>query len=531
MDCSWWGVMRRLSVGHLSVDAGEQCGGIFTYEAGILDNSTDSTGETPSPGGAPSSHGVNGAETVGVETPADVSHYVASVDLPVSVEDAFSYHERPGCLGRLVPPWESVEIEHSDNSLAVGSRVVLKAGLLGVPLRWHARHTRYEPPTLFADVQDSGPFAFWHHQHRFVGTAPGASRLTDDVAYQVPMSGVGELFGGSMVRRKLESMFAYRHRVTRDDMALMAKYPGTPKTVAVSGATGLVGSALCNLLTLLGHKVYKITRSDQAGEGEIAAWSSDEEFEKFNEVDVVVHLAGKSIASKRWTDDVKQEIRDSRVLKTRELSERLAKLSSRPETLICASATGFYGNRGDEMLSESSKPGDDFLAGVSQEWEDSCQAASDVGIRVVNTRFGIVLSPKGGALEQMLLPAKLCGGALGNGRQYWSWIALDDVLGAIVHCIHTDSVLGPVNFVSPTPMTNREFAKTLGRVLGRPALFPAPAPVLRVAIGEMADALLLASIRVIPEQLQSSGYEFRFRSLDDVLRYSLGKARLESGDR
>ncbi|EMI46067.1 nucleoside-diphosphate sugar epimerase [Rhodopirellula sp. SWK7] len=477
----------------------------------------------------------NGAETAdggasgaAVETPAGASRYVAGVDLPVSVEDAFDYHSRPGCLGRLVPPWESVEIEHSDNSLAVGSRVVLKTGLFGVSLRWKARHTLYDPPTLFADVQDSGPFAFWHHQHRFQGTGPNASRMTDDVSYQVPMKTFGEVLGGSMVRSKLEAMFAYRHRVTRDDLALMAQYPSEPKTIAVSGATGLVGSALCNLLRLLGHRVVKIMRGKTGGEDEIAAWSSDEEFEKFNDVDVVVHLAGKSIASKRWTDDVKQEIRDSRVLKTRELCERMAKLSNRPETLICASATGFYGNRGDEILNETSAPGDDFLAGVSQQWEGSCEAAAEAGVRVANARFGIVLSPKGGALEQMLVPAKFCGGSLGSGRQYWSWIALDDVLGGIVHLIHTDSVSGPVNFVSPSPMTNREFAKTLGRVLGRPALFPAPAAALRVAVGEMADALLLASTRVIPEKLSSSGYEFRFRSLAEVLSYSLGKDRLPS---
>ncbi|MCM2372619.1 TIGR01777 family oxidoreductase [Aporhodopirellula aestuarii] len=461
-------------------------------------------------------------------TPDDVSRYVAGVELPVSIEEAFAYHERPGCLGRLVPPWESVEIEHTDNSITEGSRVVLKTGLLGVPLRWRARHTRYLPPSLFADIQDSGPFAFWHHRHRFKSTGPTSSRLTDDVAYQVPLSGVGRLFGGGLVRKKLETMFAYRHRVTREDLALKAKYPSEPMTIAVSGATGLVGSSLCNLLGLLGHKVIAITRGKTGGDNEIAAWSTDEEFEKFNGVDVVVHLAGKSIASKRWTDSIKQEIRDSRVEKTRSLCERLAKLDRPPKTLICASATGFYGDRGDELLTESSASGKDFLADVSQEWEASCGAASEAGVRVVNTRFGIVLSPKGGALQQMLLPAKLCGGSLGGGRQYWSWIALDDVLGGIVHVMHTESVSGPVNFVSPTPMTNREFAKTLGKVVGRPALFPAPATALRIGVGEMADALLLASTRVIPDRLITSGYEFRFRSLDETLRYLLGKDRVPS---
>jgi uncharacterized protein (TIGR01777 family) len=187
-----------------------------------------------------------------------------------------------------------------------------------------------------------------------------------------------------------------------------------------------------------------------------------------------------------------------------------------------------YGNRGDEILNEDSAAGDDFLAKVCQEWESACDPAREAGIRVVHARLGLVLSPKDGALAKMLTPAKLMGGALGNGRHYWSWIALDDVVGGLVHAIHTNDLSGPVNFVSPQPLTNREFARTLGRVLGRPALFPAPATALRLALGEMADALLLSSTRVIPDRLMSTDYEFRFDSLTDALRYCLGKERLVS---
>lgn len=466
-------------------------------------------------------------ETDDDSAPAKLERFEASVDLPVPIEEAFAYHERPGCLQRLIPPWESVEVEQSGNSLAVGSRVVVKMRLARIPLCWHARHTHYQAPEMFADEQESGPFAFWRHQHRFTPTGSTSSRLTDDIGYQIPLGQLGSLLGGSHVRERLGAMFAYRHRVTRDDLALAARYRGDRQTVAVSGATGLVGSSLCNLLRLLGHRVLKITRGEAGGEDEIAAWSSDEEFARFNDVDVVVHLAGRPIAGSRWTDAIKQEIRDSRVEKTRSLSDRLAKLSRPPHTLICASATGIYGDRGDEMLNENSALGDDFLANVGQGWEGACGAAAEAGIRVVNTRFGMILSPRGGALPKMLGPAKLCGGALGNGRQYWSWIALDDVLGGIVHAIATPQLTGPVNFVSPTPMSNREFAKTLGQVLGRPALLPAPAAALRLAVGEMADALLLSSSRVIPDKLSASGYEFRFASLRDVLRYCLGKVQLK----
>ncbi|MGI9473454.1 MAG: SRPBCC family protein, partial [Rubripirellula sp.] len=342
--------------------------------------------------------------------------YVASSALPVSVEDAFAYHERPGALQRLVPPWESVEVESSDESLAVGSRVVLKTSLLGVPFRWVAEHTEYDPPHLFADTQVSGPFAAWDHRHEF-SPVGGHCSLTDRVDYKVPVGALGKMLGGGKARSTLESMFAYRHRITRDDLTLQADHPMSPKRVAVSGSTGLVGSQLGSLLRLLGHEVSPIVRKTSDEPSAIAAWQDPSEAAKFESVDAVVHLAGKSIADARWSDEIKLQIRESRVEKTRQLCESLAGLNRKPEVLVCASATGIYGSRGDELLDESSELGDDFLAGVASEWEAACQPAVDAGIRVVNARFGIVLSPRGGALQKMMLPAKFAGGALGNGKQ------------------------------------------------------------------------------------------------------------------
>lgn len=321
--------------------------------------------------------------------------YTAKSTLPVPAAEAFAYHERPGALSRLVPPWESVELEYSDGSLAVGSKVVMKTKIFGVPFRWVARHTEYEPPRLFADTQVTGPFAAWDHRHEFLGDGP-TSTLRDSITYEVPLGPIGRLLGGGKARRTIEAMFAYRHRLTKDDLKLHADRPSEPMTVAISGSTGLVGSQLAAMLGLLGHTVRPIVRSATDNQNEIAAWSGDDEGEKFSDVDVVVHLAGKSIADSRWTDSVKQEIRDSRVIKTRQLCERLAKLDRKPKTLVCASATGIYGDRGDENLTESSAIGDDFLADVASEWEQACQPARDAGIRVVHTRFGIILSPKGG---------------------------------------------------------------------------------------------------------------------------------------
>lgn len=455
--------------------------------------------------------------------------YVASSSLPVSIDDAFAYHDRPGALQRLIPPWESVEIESSDGSLSVGSRVVMRVRLFGVPLRWIAEHTEYDPPRLFCDTQISGPFKAWTHRHEF-RSAGRYAELNDRIEYQIPMGAVGGVLGGGKVRATLEAMFAYRHRVTRDDLTLQADRPCEPMTVAVSGSSGLVGSQLSSLLTLLGHRVRPLVRHASAIEHEIAAWGSEQEAARLAEVDAVVHLAGKSIADQRWNDEVKEQIRESRISKTRQLCESLAKLPKKPAVFVCASATGIYGDRGDERLDEQSAPGNDFLADVAREWEQACQPAVEAGIRVVQARFGIILSSRGGALQKLLLPAKFAAGAMGSGKQWWSWIALDDAIGAIVHTLTDTRISGPVNFVSPQAVTNREFAGVLGSVIGRPAIIPAPAPALRLALGEMADSLLLCSARVAPRQLTESGYRFRFPELDDLLRYSLGYARLESAE-
>ncbi|MEO1615401.1 MAG: TIGR01777 family oxidoreductase [Planctomycetota bacterium] len=460
-----------------------------------------------------------------------MNRYVAATTLPVSDEEAFAYHERHGALARLVPPWQNVVVESSDNSLKVGSKVVLKLKLGPIGLRWRAEHTGYDPPRSFEDIQVSGPFKSWQHRHVFEESGDERCVLRDDISYQVPLGGLGRLLAGPKVRRDLESMFAYRHRVTRDDLKDADEYGLKPLRVAISGSSGLLGGRLAAFLTLLGHEVISLERSIEkaaAKTNAVAPWASEDEAAKLNGVDAVIHLAGKTIASGRWNAKVKQQIRDSRVELTTQLSQRLASLSSPPSVFICASATGLYGDCGARELNERSEPGNDFLSGVAVEWEQSCEAAKYAGIRTVHARFGIILDPNGGALQKMLLPAKMLGGALGSGRQWWSWISIDDAVGAIYHAMARENVAGPMNVVAPNPLTNADFAKTLGRVLSRPAIFPAPAFALRLALGEMADALLLASTRVTPSVLQSTEYQFRFATAESALRYCLGKDRLES---
>ncbi len=302
--------------------------------------------------------------------------------------------------------------------------------------------------------------------------------------------------------------------------------PCTYGTVAVTGATGLVGSALCSRLADSGHGILQLVRRQNVDTLQQLFWDPQDGFitpQRMNGVEAVVHLAGESIASGRWTDDKKQRIRRSRVDGTRTLSTALARLEQPPRVLVCASAIGYYGDRGDELLDESSAPGTGFLADVCREWEGASAPAMDAGIRVVHLRLGVVLSRSGGALQKMLMPFKLgAGGRIGAGRQYWSWIHLDDVVGAIVHAVTHHELSGPVNAVGPRPVTNAEFTRTLGRVLHRPAVIPLPAVAARIALGEMADELLLSSARVVPRMLQQSGYVFAFADLETALRHELG---------
>jgi uncharacterized protein (TIGR01777 family) len=295
--------------------------------------------------------------------------------------------------------------------------------------------------------------------------------------------------------------------------------------ISVTGSSGLIGSALVPFLTAQGHEVGRVVRSTTAagawrwdpGAGHVDAGAVDGK-------DAVVHLAGETIAAGRWSAARKARIRDSRVRGTRVVAEAVARADPRPKALLCASAMGFYGDRGDERLTEASAPGRGFLSEVSREWEEACAPARDQGVRVVNLRFGIVLSPAGGALAKMLLPFRLgAGGVVGSGKQWWSWVALDDAVGAIQHALVTAGLSGPVNVAAPKPVTNAEFTRTLGRVLARPTLFPVPVFAARLAFGEMADALLLASARIVPERLQQTGYGFRHPELEGALRHLLGR--------
>ncbi len=295
--------------------------------------------------------------------------------------------------------------------------------------------------------------------------------------------------------------------------------------ILISGASGLIGSALRPALIAGGHSTAALVR--HTAQGDQVQWSPSTPLDPraLENFDAIVHLAGKNIAG-RWTDTFKREVRESRVQGTHTLATAAAesfRQTGNPRIFVAASAIGYYGNRGDEELTESSPRGEGFLADVCQEWEDAAEPAAAAGIRVVHLRIGVVLTKDGGALRAMLLPFRLgLGGPVGNGRQYMSWVTLDDVVGAFQFALANAELSGPANIVAPQPVRNREFVRALGAALHRPAVFPLPAFVVKSLFGEMGEALLLASARVLPANLQSCGYTFRHPELTEALRAILG---------
>lgn len=451
-----------------------------------------------------------------------------ATEMTASAEMVYAWHTRPGAMERLVPPWEHLKVLKHEGTFGNGS-VLFEVSLGPLHHRWRAEYRDTIPNRQFVDVQTEGPFATWIHTHRFEPVGPDRCRVTDQIEYALPLGPAGDLAAGS-VEHRIARAFRYRHSTLQGDLQAIAQHaePG-PHTILISGATGLIARALIPMLTAMGFRVRRLVRSEPGPEDVVwnpAAGSLDAGL--LEGVDGVIHLAGESIAGGRWTQDRRQRILESRTRGTTLLAETLARLKRPPRVLISASAVGIYGDRGSELLTEQSPlrtgPESFFVEQVGHAWEASTEPAERAGIRVVRARTGLVLTPAGGALGPML-PAFQAGvgGRMGNGEQYMSWISIDDVIGALHHILLTNALRGPVNLTAPTPETNADFARTLGRVLGRPTVIPAPAAALRLALGEMADELLLASTRVIPERLRESGYQFRHPDLEQALRHVLGK--------
>lgn len=444
---------------------------------------------------------------------------------PCSADELHRWHSRPGALERLLPPWERTRVVSREGGLDPGGRVVLAMQAGPMPYRWHARHVENIPGVLFRDIQERGPFARWTHTHRFADTPEGAL-LEDQIDYALPGQVLLPGFATTLVDRTLERVFQYRHATLRDDLLLHRRCGCTPLRVLISGASGVLGRALRPLLTTGGHEVWTLVRRQPDRAKQEIFWNPEDgqlNLTGLPAFDGVIHLAGDNIGEGRWTQEKKRRVIDSRVQGTGLIARTIAALPVRPKVLLSASAVGFYGNCLDCCMREEDRAGSDFISDVCTRWEHAARPAEEAGIRTVFLRIGVVLTPRGGALQRLLTTAPLgFARRFGSGEQYISWIGINDMVGALLHALTCETLAGPVNIAAPQPTTNSELMQTLARVLRRPLLPPIPADLLKTLYGQMASEVLLGGCRVATDKLQQSGYTFRHAELAATLRHLLG---------
>jgi uncharacterized protein len=447
-------------------------------------------------------------------------------ELDFPPEQVFEWHENPGALERLTPPWVPVRLRERTPGIQDGARVLLEVGPPPMRIGWELRHTGYQKGKRFVDEQVSGPFQSWRHEHRFEPRGAGESVVEDVVQWAAPLGALGEVLSDVFVERSLVRAFRFRARRLAGDLGLHARYGwGEGRVVAVTGSSGFVGRNLTALLRSGGYRVREVSRSSRSSSDSIR-W--DPEAGVLDPVELegvyaVVHLAGEPISGVRWTAGKKESILRSREAGTRLLTRTLGELTHPPEVLVVSSAVGYYGDRGDALLTEASGPGSGFLAEVCTRWEAAADPARAAGIRTVHLRTGVVLSPAGGMLGTTALPFRMgLGGRIGSGRQYMSWIDLDDLTGLILHAIRSKEVRGALNGTAPNPVPNSAFTDILGRVLRRPTVLPVPAAAVRALLGQMGKELLLYGQRALPEKGLASGYRFLYPDLEDSLRHQFG---------
>lgn len=436
--------------------------------------------------------------------------------VPAPRDEVFDWHARPGAFARLTPPWQPVRLVGEADSLSDGVAVLSLPG----GLRWEAAHLadRYDPPRRFADRLVSQPLATllsWTHAHDFVAETAESTRVLDRVATSLPEA-------------LLRPMFAYRHGQLADDLAANARaraWHDRPVTVAVTGSGGLVGRTLCALLTTSGHRVVRLVRRAPDRPDERRWDPSDPAADLLQGVDALVHLAGEPLFG-RFTDQHKEALRDSRIGPTRALADLVARSGTR--VFVTASAVGYYGpDRGDEVLTEDSPRGTGFLADLVADWEAAAAPATAGGARCVQVRTGIVQSPAGGVLGlQYPLFAAGLGGRIGDGRQWLSWIGVDDLADVYVRAVLDGALAGPVNGVAPHPVRAADHARVLARTLRRPALLPVPGWGPALLLGrEGAHEVALADQRVAPTRLAAAGHRFRYPRLEGALAHLFGRDR------
>lgn len=457
--------------------------------------------------------------------------FIRKTVIHAPVSSVFAWHEKDGAVNRLTPPWAPLSlVARKGRGIDKGVEVTFKIKIFGIPMKWQARHIGYKENAMFRDCQIKGPFAYWEHSHLFHERSTDSTVMEDQVKFRLPF-GIFSLPFYGYAKRQLSRIFFYRHQVLKYDMenrvGKMQK-----QRILISGGSGAIGKALVSFLKTCGHEVICLVR-DPSGRDlnqesqNVHFWdpySNVLDMDAIGPVDAVINLNGVDISRGRWHLSQRAKILNSRVISTQVLVEKMNQMPHPPSTFISASAIGFYGDGGQSRLTEESEGNDCFISRVCRQWEEASLGAMDAGIRTVQLRIGVVLTPAGGALERMLLPFLMgLGTRLADGKQYMSWIGMEDVLGGIFHILGNKEIHGPVNLTAPEPVTNREFTHTLAGILGRRAPFVLPKAVVLAFWGEMGKETLLASARVMPEKLIKSGYRFVHPRLEMALGHVLGR--------
>jgi uncharacterized protein len=446
-----------------------------------------------------------------------------STRVTTPADDVWAWYARPGAFERLMPPWEHARVLSRTGGIENGAQVVIETRIGPAPVRWVARYREVARGRRFVDEQVEGPFQRWEHEHEMLPDGAGGCVIHDRITCVPPLGALGSIVSSRWLRTRLERLLQYRHETLVADLAAHAGV--APRRFVIAGSSGMIGSALVPFLTTGGHEVTRLVRRPP-GPGE-SRWDPEAgtiDPASLAGADVVINLSGANVADGRWTAARKQELIDSRIRTTTLLASTMAGMPGPPATLVSVSASGFYGDRGDEVLTESSGPGTGFFPMLVQAWEGAATPAAKAGVRVAFPRFSVVLSPAGGALRKLLPPFLAgVGGRVGSGRQWMGWCSIDDAVGMLYLASIDPRVDGAFNAVAPVPVRNANLARSLGHALGMPALLPVPGIAIQLLFGELADATLLASARTIPDRLSVWGFRYRDPSLEAALRRVLGR--------
>ena len=462
--------------------------------------------------------------------------FVHKAKFDANKKQIWDWYNSDGAFRRIMPEWEGIQPINAGR-LVDGDETIFKVKMGPLRQKWVARHHSVVPGESFADRMIKGPFGAWNHHHEFESRTGEVTSVIDNVEYKLPLHIFTGWSAGFTVLPRMKQMFEFRSvRVANDLKQIQATAKLPRQRILVSGSTGMIGLQLCAFLEAAGHDVHRLLRPStklpsDVDSSKVVKWNdlTGEILEgDMNGFDSIIHLAGAGIGDKRWSKKRLKLIRDSRIIPTGNLAKIVAGLEKPPKKILCSSAIGFYGNRGTEVLDENSSAGNDMLSELCRDWENASNAAKDAGINVIHLRTGIVMSPLGGALAKLLLPAKMgAGGPVGGGKQMQSWISLDDEIYAIHHLMMKEDSEGVYNLTAPNPVSQKQFAKTLGKVLRRPAFAPLPGFVIKILFGQMGKKLVLEGQDVRPNRLLESGYEFTHSELESCLRSCLGKMKLK----